>query len=80
MWDFVFGQQLFSRKVAHDEDTADKNQFAWMVALLGPPPEALLADSGPSTRCQNFGSVKGGVPNETLELVLAFLWDVVKRP
>jgi serine/threonine-protein kinase SRPK3 len=44
-----------------------------MVALLGPPPESLLADSGP--RALEFfnedGSAKGGVPNETLEIVLA---------
>ena len=48
----MFGRQLFSRKVAHDEETADKNQFARMVALLGPPPEALLADS--PTRSRSF--------------------------
>jgi serine/threonine-protein kinase SRPK3 len=44
-----------------------------MVALLGPPPEAFLADSGP--RALEFfnenGSAKGDVPNETLESVLA---------
>ena len=44
-----------------------------MVALLGPPPEELLADSGP--RALEFfnkdGSFKGEVPNATLESVLA---------
>ena len=44
-----------------------------MVALLGPPPGKLLADSGP--RALEFfneeGSAKGDVPNETLELLLA---------
>ena len=69
----MFSQQLFSRKVAHDKETADKNQFARMVALLGPPPEALLANSGPrALRIFNeVGSTKADVPNETLELVLA---------
>jgi hypothetical protein len=46
-----------------DEVTADKNQLAGMVALLGPPPEALLADSGPRA-LQNFDedrSAKGEV-------------------
>lgn len=69
----MFSQQLFSRKVAHDKETADKNQFARMVALLGPPPEALLAESGPRA-LKNFnedGSAKADAPNETLESVLA---------
>ena len=66
------GRHLFSRKGAPDEMMADKNQLARMVALLGPPPEELLADSGP--RALEFfnedGSAKGEVPNETLESVL----------
>ena len=67
------GRHLFTGQGALDEDTADKNQLAQMVALLGPTPEALLADSGP--RALEFfnedGSAKGRVPNETLESVLA---------
>jgi serine/threonine-protein kinase SRPK3 len=69
----VLGRRLFSRKGATDESTADKNQLAQMVALLGPVPEELLADSGP--RALEFfnedGSAKGEVRNETLESVLA---------
>jgi serine/threonine-protein kinase SRPK3 len=44
-----------------------------MVALLGPPPEALLADSGPRALeiFNEDGSAKGDAPNETLEVVLA---------
>ena len=45
-----------------DESTADKNQLARMVALLGPVPEELLGDSGP--RAFEFfsedGSARGG--------------------
>lgn len=52
-----------------------------MVALLGPPPEALLADSGP--RALEFfnedGSVKVNVPNETLESVLAASLERTKQ-
>lgn len=73
LFDIGMEPHLFSRKGAPDEETADKNQLARMVALLGPPPKALLADSGP--RALEFinedGSAKGDVPNETLELVLA---------
>jgi len=69
----MFGRHLFSRQGAPDEQTADKNQLARIVALFGPPPPQLLADSGP--RALEFfnedGSAKGEVPNETLELVLA---------
>ena len=64
-------RHLFSHQGAPDESTADKNQFARMVALLGPPPEALLADLGP--RALEFfnedGSAKGGVPNQMLKLI-----------
>ncbi|KAF9474649.1 kinase-like protein [Pholiota conissans] len=60
-----------------DELTRDTNQLARMVALLGPPPEALLADSGP--RALEFfnedGSPKGDVPNDTLESLLASSLD-----
>lgn len=52
-----------------------------MVALLGPSPEALLADSGP--RALEFfnedGSAKGDVPNETLESVLASSLEHAKK-
>ena len=69
----MFGRHLFSRQDAPDELTADKNQLARMVALLGPPPPQLLDDSGP--RALEFfnedGSPKGEAPNETLESVLA---------
>lgn len=69
----MLGRHLFSRKGATDESTADKNQLAQMVALLGPVPEELLVDSGP--RALEFfnedGSAKGEVRNETLESVLA---------
>jgi serine/threonine protein kinase len=41
------GQHFFSRKGVPDEETADKYQLSRMVALLGPPPEVLLTDSGP---------------------------------
>ena len=72
MWDLIFGRQLFSRQGAPDELTADKNQLARMVALLGPPPPQLLEDSGP--RALEFfdedGSAKGEVSNETLESIL----------
>lgn len=56
-----------------DEETADKNQLARMVALLGPPPEALLVDSGPRTLefFNEDGSPKGDAPSETLESALA---------
>ena len=53
--------------------TADQNQLARMVALLGPSPGAVLADSGPRA-LETFnedGSAKGCVPNGTLKLVLA---------
>ena len=77
----MFGRHLFSRKGAPDEETADKNQLARMVALLGPPPEALLADLGP--RALKFfnedGSAKGDVPNETLESVLASSLERTKK-
>ena len=43
----MLGRHLLSRKGATDEFTADKNQLAQMVALLGPVPDELLADSGP---------------------------------
>ena len=44
-----------------------------MVALLGPPPKVLLADSGPRALeiFNEDGSAKGDVPDETLESVLA---------
>ena len=67
------GRHLFARKGTPDEMMDDKNQLTRMVALLGPPPEELLADSGP--RALEFfnedGSAKGEAPNETLESVLA---------
>ncbi|KAG6825547.1 hypothetical protein H0H93_000564 [Arthromyces matolae] len=73
VWDLMFPVRLFSRKRGIDEETADKNQLAQMVGLLGPPPAELLADSG--SRSLEFfnedGSTKGEVPNETLESRLA---------
>ncbi|KIM35934.1 hypothetical protein M413DRAFT_78930, partial [Hebeloma cylindrosporum] len=57
IWDIMLGRQLFSQHGAPDEETADKNQLARMVALLGPPPGALLADSGP--RALNFFNEDG---------------------
>ena len=77
----MFGRQLFPRKVAHNEETADKIQLARMVALLGPPPEALLADSDP--RALEFfnedGSAKADIPNETLESVFASSLERAKK-
>ena len=77
----MFGRPLFSRRGAPDELTADKNQLARMVALLGPPPPQLLDDSGP--RALEFfnedGSPKGEAPNETLESVLASSLERVER-
>ena len=77
----MFGRHFFSRKDAPDEQTADKNQLARMVALLGPPPEALLVDSG--TRALDFfnedGSAKGDIPNETLESDLASSLELAKK-
>ena len=56
----MFGRYLFSRKDAPDEETTDKNQLARMIGLLGPPPEALLAASGPcALQFFNDGSPKG---------------------
>ncbi|KAF8891445.1 kinase-like domain-containing protein [Gymnopilus junonius] len=73
IWDFLLDQNLFPRPSGLDTHTADQNQLARMVALLGPPPEALLVDSGP--RALEFfnedGSPKGEVPSETLESLLA---------
>jgi serine/threonine-protein kinase SRPK3 len=81
VWGLVLGRHLFSRTGAPDGETADKNQLARMAALLGPPPEALLADSGP--RAVEFfnedGSAKGDVPNETLESVLASSLENAKK-
>ncbi|KAF8076835.1 putative CDK4/6 [Lyophyllum atratum] len=81
VWDFMFGRHLFSRRGAPDEETADKNQLARMATLLGPPPVALLADSGP--RALEFfnddGSAKGNAPNETLESVLASSLEHAKK-
>ncbi|KAF8166033.1 kinase-like domain-containing protein [Crassisporium funariophilum] len=73
VWDFMFGRQLFPRSGAPDEATADKDQLARMVALLGPPPEAFLADLGPGAHefFNEDGSAKGAAPNETLEEALA---------
>ncbi|KAF8891451.1 kinase-like domain-containing protein [Gymnopilus junonius] len=73
MWDFLLGENLFPQMRGLDPHTASQNQLARMVALLGPPPEALLADSGP--RALEFfnpdGSPKGEVPSDTLESLLA---------
>src|SRR5437879_13757033 len=77
----MFGRHLFSRRDAPDELTADKNQLARMVALLGPPPPQLLEDSGPRA-LENFNedrSPKGEAPNETLELVLSSSLERVKQ-
>ncbi|TDL14491.1 kinase-like protein [Rickenella mellea] len=81
VWGFMFGRHLFPRSIASDEKTADKNQFARMVALLGPPPEALLADLSP--RGLEFfnedGSAKGTAPDETLESVLASSLELTEK-
>ncbi|KAG6894571.1 hypothetical protein C0992_005552 [Termitomyces sp. T32_za158] len=67
IWNSIFPTQLFSRTNNLDE------QLARMAALLGPPPQQLLDDSG--SRALEFfdedGSPKGGVPHETLESSLA---------
>ncbi|KAJ3739984.1 putative CDK4/6 [Lentinula detonsa] len=81
VWHLIFGEQLFSREDALDEDTADVNQLAQMYALLGPPPPKLLIDSGP--RASEFfnedGSAKGAVPSETLESLLESSLERVKE-
>ena len=68
----MFGRSLFSSQGTLDGQTADMNQLARMVALLGPPPPQLLTDSGP--RASEFfnedGSAKGEVQTETLESAL----------
>ncbi|KAF9479122.1 putative CDK4/6, partial [Pholiota conissans] len=72
VWHMMLGRHLFPQTDA-DERTREKDQLARMVALLGPPPDTLLKDSGP--RALEFfnedGSFKGDVPNETLETFLA---------
>ncbi|KXN88038.1 SRSF protein kinase 3 [Leucoagaricus sp. SymC.cos] len=72
VWGLIFGRHLFPRHGA-DEQTADKNQLARMVALLGPPPQQLLTNSGEHALLffNEDGSAKGEVPNETLESLLA---------
>ncbi|KAF8885077.1 hypothetical protein CPB84DRAFT_1788659 [Gymnopilus junonius] len=77
----MFGRHFFSRKGVPIERTTEKNQLARRVALLGPPPEALLADSGPRVLefFNEYGSAKGDVPNETLELVLASSLEHAKK-
>ncbi|KAF8891448.1 kinase-like domain-containing protein [Gymnopilus junonius] len=82
IWDFLLGQNLFPRTWALDTHTADKNQLARMVALLGPPPSSFL-DVGP--RALDFfnqdGSPKGEVqnPSETLESLLASSLERTKK-
>ncbi|KAG6898571.1 hypothetical protein C0995_009263 [Termitomyces sp. Mi166 len=77
VWSLMFKSCLFSRRGSSgeqtDEQTADKNQLARMVARLGPPPQQLLDNSG-SHALEFFhedGSAKGEIPNETLESFLA---------
>ena len=69
----MFGRPLFSRRGAPDELAADRNQLARMVALLGPPPPQLQADSGPRALVffNEDRSTKGEILNESLESVLA---------
>lgn len=69
----MFGRPLFSRRGSPDELAADRNQLARMVALLGPPPPQLLADSGPRALVffNEDGSTKGEILNESPESVLA---------
>lgn len=52
-----------------------------MLALLGPPPEALLADSGRHALeiFNEDGSAKGDFPNETLESALASSLEHAKK-
>ncbi|KDR84395.1 hypothetical protein GALMADRAFT_237244 [Galerina marginata CBS 339.88] len=82
LWRFLAGRHLFSRKKGRRVQAADKIQLARMAALLGRPPEALLADSGP--RALEFfnedGSAKSDVPNETLESLLASSLEGAKKP
>ena len=67
----MFGQHLFSRRNGPEQATADKNQLAQMVALLGPPPPQLLADSGP--RALEFfnedGFAQGEIPTDRKSVV-----------
>ncbi|KDR84397.1 hypothetical protein GALMADRAFT_237246, partial [Galerina marginata CBS 339.88] len=82
LWRFLSGRHLFSRKKGQDEQAADKLQLARMAVLLGRPPEALLADSGP--RALEFfnedGSAKIDVSAETLESLLASSLEGAKKP
>jgi hypothetical protein len=72
----------FSRRGALDE-AANRNQLARMVALLGPPPPQLLADSGPRALIffDEDESIKGeilneGHPNRSSRRV----WNELDRP
>ncbi|KAF8891447.1 kinase-like domain-containing protein [Gymnopilus junonius] len=77
IWNLLLGENLFPRTWAY---TADKDQLARMVALLGPPPSSFL-DVGP--RALEFfnqdGSPKGEVPSETLESLLASSLERTKK-
>jgi serine/threonine-protein kinase SRPK3 len=74
----MFGRPLFSRRGA---TAADRNQLARMVALLGPPPSRLLADSGPRVLVffNEDRSTKGEILNESLESVVASRLERVGR-
>ena len=82
LWIFgilMLGRPLF-RRSAPDEETADKNQLAQMVALLTPSPEALLADLGP--RALEFFLMRMGLPKGLFRMrrssrSLRFLWNMV---
>ena len=57
----MFGRALLSGRGAPDKLAADRNQLVQMVALLGPPPPQLLADSSPGALLffNEDGSTKG---------------------
>ena len=77
----MLGRHLFSREGGTDESTTEKNQLAQMVALLGPVPEELLADSGP--RALDFsmttGRQKGRSPLRHLSWSSHCLWNKLIR-
>ncbi|KAF8891452.1 kinase-like domain-containing protein [Gymnopilus junonius] len=72
IWDFLLDQNLFPRPSGLDTHTADQNQLARMVALLGPPPRRFWRLGSPRSRVFQRGRVsQGEVPSETLESLLA---------
>ncbi|KAH0578851.1 hypothetical protein H2248_003043 [Termitomyces sp. 'cryptogamus'] len=84
IWNLMFSNHLFPRdnsRPTNDKPTVDKDQLAWMIALLGPPPRQLIdeADSHVLEFFNEDGSPKVEIPNETLESFLASSLDRVGK-